>query len=100
MSEAIAKAVEALTEKLKDSDYSGTAKFEIVGEGSVMVDGSQSPPAIAAGDGDADVTISAEQDVFADMMAGDLDPTSAYMSGKLSIDGDMGQAMKLAQLLA
>ena len=74
--------------------------LEITGEGAVMIDGSQTPPAVSAGDDAADVTISADADVFAEMMQGELDPTGAYMSGKLSIDGDMGLAMKLAQLLA
>ena len=30
---------------------------------------------------------------------GELDPTAAFMTGKIKIDGDMGQAMKLSQLL-
>ena len=34
------------------------------------------------------------------MMTGDLNPTSAFMSGKLTVDGDMGMAMQLGGLLA
>lgn len=89
-----------LKEKLSGADLGGAAKFEIDGEGAVMVDGGQTPPAVSVGDGEADVTISADSDTFAEMMAGDLDPTSAYMGGRLRIDGDMGLAMKLASLLA
>lgn len=100
MSAALDKAVEALSAKLADADLGGMVKFEIDGEGAVMVDGSQTPPSIQAGDGDADVTIGADAGVFEEMLAGDLDPTSAYMSGRLRIDGDMGMAMRLAQLLA
>jgi putative sterol carrier protein len=33
-------------------------------------------------------------------MAGDLNPTSAFMSGKLKLDGDMGTAMKLGSALS
>jgi putative sterol carrier protein len=29
---------------------------------------------------------------------GEQNPTSAYMSGKLKVNGDMGQAMKLQKL--
>ena len=29
---------------------------------------------------------------------GEQNPTSAYMSGKLKVSGDMGQAMKLQKL--
>ncbi len=100
MSDVIEKAIAALTEKLGAADLGGTAKFAIEGHGAVFVDGSTTPPSISAGDGDADVTISADVDVLSDLMNGDIDPTSAYMSGKLKIDGDMGLAMKLAQMLA
>ncbi|MCI4664276.1 MAG: SCP2 sterol-binding domain-containing protein [Neomegalonema sp.] len=100
MSDVIETAIAALKEKLGDADLGGKAKFEIEGQGAVIVDGSQMPPSIAAGDGDADVTISAEAELLADLMKGEIDPTAAYMSGKLKIDGDMGFAMKLAQMLA
>lgn len=33
-------------------------------------------------------------------MAGDLDPTAAFMTGKLTVDGDMGMAMKLGSVLS
>ena len=32
-------------------------------------------------------------------MNGDLDPTAAYMTGKIKIDGDMGAAMAVARVL-
>ena len=34
------------------------------------------------------------------ILAGDLNPTAAFMSGKLAVDGDMGAAMRLGGLLA
>lgn len=100
MSDMIQESIAALTAKLGAADLGGTAKFEIQGQGAIFVDGSSMPPSIAAGDGDADVTISADADVISELMSGSLDPTSAYMSGRLKIDGDMGLAMKLAQMLA
>ena len=33
------------------------------------------------------------------MVDGDLDPTGAFMQGKLQVEGDMGVAMKLSQVL-
>lgn len=97
MSDTLNTAVEAISEKLSGADMPGSVKFDIAGEGAVRVDAGGG---VSIDDGDADVTISADLDVFKDLMGGELDPTSAYMSGKLKIDGDMGMAMKLAQLLA
>lgn len=100
MSDVIEKAIAKLAEKFGDGGLDSRVKFSIEDEGDIVVDGSQTPPAISQDSGDADVTITAALDVFEEMMAGDLDPTSAFMTGKLKIDGDMGVAMKLAQTLS
>ena len=51
-------------------------------------------------DDEADVTLTADADTFQSIMSGDLDPTAAFMTGKLAVDGDMGMAMKLGSVLA
>ena len=91
-------AVAAINDKLGGETFDGSAKFEIEGEGAVIVDGTG---ARAAEDGEAaDVTMSADADVFQEIMAGELNPTAAFMSGKLTLDGDMGTAMKLGGVLS
>jgi len=45
------------------------------------------------------VTLTASVETFEAMMAGDMNPTSAFMSGKLAVDGDMGKAMQLGTVL-
>jgi len=94
VSNVIEAAVAALNDKMSGG-FDGLAKFVIEGEGAVMVDGDGA----RAGDEDADVTLTAAQDAFEAMMAGDLNPTTAFMTGKLSVDGDMGLAMKLGSSL-
>jgi putative sterol carrier protein len=37
---------------------------------------------------------------LADMLSKKLDPTRAFMSGKMQVKGDMGIAMKLAQVMS
>jgi len=96
MSDVIDAAVEALEAKMSGGFEDGTAKFVIEGEGSIMMDGD----GVRAGDDAADVTLTAEADIFQQILEGDIDPTSAFMSGKLSVDGDMGLAMKLGGALA
>lgn len=95
MSETIEAAVAALSEKIADG-FDGSAKFVVQGEGSVMIDAD----GVRAGDGDADVTLSADAETFSALLEGQLDPTAAYMSGRLAIDGDMGMAMRLGAILA
>ena len=41
---------------------------------------------------------SASEESFAKIVAGEQNPTTAYMTGKLKIKGDMGAAMKLQKL--
>jgi putative sterol carrier protein len=90
-------AVEAISAKLGDG-FDGTAKFVIEDEGAVLVDGTG---ARAATDDDvADVVMTADADTFQEILSGDLNPTSAFMSGKLKLDGDMGTAMKLGAVLS
>ena len=93
----IDEAVRALDAKL-DGGFDGSAKFVITGEGAVILDGAG---VRAADDTDeADVTMTADADTFQDILAGTLNPTAAFMSGKLTLDGDMGTAMKLGSALA
>ncbi|MBU3259320.1 SCP2 sterol-binding domain-containing protein [Roseovarius sp. PS-C2] len=95
MSDIIDSAVTALNGKIS-GDFDGTAKFQIEGEGAIMIDSDGA----RAADDDADVTLSADAETFQAILEGDLDPTAAFMSGKLSVDGDMGMAMKLGSILA
>ena len=96
MSDIVNQAVAELNAKVAGSDFDGTAKFDIEGEGSVVIDSSGA----RASDEETDVTLSADAETFQDILSGDLNPTSAFMTGKLKVDGDMGAAMKLASVLA
>ena len=96
MSDTVNQAVAALNAKMDGDGFDGTAKFVIEDEGSLIIDENGAH----AGEEEADVTLTATQDTFEAILSGDLDPTSAFMSGKLAIDGDMGAAMRLAQVLS
>lgn len=50
-------------------------------------------------DGKPDCQMTLSSDVFNQMVSGKLKPTSAFMSGKLKIKGNMGLAMKLEKLM-
>jgi len=74
--------------------------FDIEGEGQwrvVVQDGKLEVSDGGAG-ADADATITTSSDVFAQIVAGEQNPTTAYMTGKLKIKGDISAAMKLQKL--
>ncbi len=96
MSDILDQAVSALNGKLGGADFGGSAKFDIEGEGSIIMDADGA----RASDEDADVTLSSDVETFQGILSGDTNPTSAFMTGKLKVDGDMGLAMKLASVLA
>ena len=95
MSDIVNEAVTVLNDKMAGTDFDGTAKFDITGEGCIMMDNQGA----RAGDEPADVTLTADADTFRSILEGDTNPTAAFMSGKLGVDGDMGMAMKLASVL-
>lgn len=78
----------------------GTVKFDLGSDGCLFVDGTGAENAVTANKNDAaNCTISMSAGDFKDMIQGDLAPTVAFMTGKMSVDGDMGLAMKLGQLV-
>lgn len=53
-----------------------------------------------ASDEDTDVTLSASAETFEGILSGDINPTTAFMTGRLKLDGDMGTAMRLGSALS
>jgi len=96
MSDVVTEAVAALNAKMDGAGFDGTAKFAIEGEGSIIIDSDGAH----AGDDEADVTLTASTEVFKAILDGEMNPTTAFMTGKLTVDGDMGQAMKLSGVLS
>jgi putative sterol carrier protein len=94
MSKVVEAAVAALDAKAKGFD--GTAKFVIEDEGAVYIDANGA----RAADDEADVTLTASRETFEGLLSGDVNPTMAFMTGKLKVDGSMGTAMKLGALLS
>lgn len=94
MSKVVDAAVAALDPKAKGFD--GTAKFVIEGEGAVYIDANGA----RAADDEAEVTLTASRETFEGLLAGEVNPTMAFMTGKLKVDGAMGTAMKLGAILS
>ena len=97
MSDVVTEAVAALNAKMDGAGFDGSAKFVIEGEGSIIIDADGARASDE--DADADVSLTADTETFKAILDGELNPTTAFMTGKLTVDGDMGQAMKLSSVL-
>jgi putative sterol carrier protein len=73
-------------------------KLDFGDDGTIMLDGAASE--VTEEDGDADTTIKVSWDDWQAMAAGQLDGMTAFMTGKLKVEGDMGNAMQLQGVLA
>jgi putative sterol carrier protein len=74
-------------------------KFDFGNDGKIFIDGASTPNTVSNDDAAADCTIKVAKDDFEKMAAGALDPTMAFMQGKLKVEGDMSIAMKLGPIL-
>ena len=68
-------------------------KLDFGGDGTIMLDGAASQ--VSEEDGEADTTIKVSWDDWQAMAAGQLDGMTAFMSGNLTVEGDMSNAMQL-----
>jgi putative sterol carrier protein len=97
-------SLQTLTEDLRGRVKSAPplghkVRFDLGGDGTILWDGTGQANQVGNEDGEAETTISISAEDFAKLMGGELDPTMAYMTGKLKIEGDMGVAMKLSGAL-
>lgn len=96
MSDFLNDILSELTPRLDDASFDGTAKLDIPGEGAIVF----TSDTAEISDAEADMTMTADADTVRAIFNKELDPTAAFMGGRLTVDGDMGMAMQLAQVLA
>jgi putative sterol carrier protein len=77
---------------------SNTYVFDIEGAGVWTVAVADGAISVSEGASDADCTFSTSEENFAKIVSGEQNATTAYMTGKLKIKGDMGAAMKLQKI--
>ncbi|MCX2744856.1 SCP2 sterol-binding domain-containing protein [Mangrovivirga sp. M17] len=94
------KATEFIQSKAaKSSEPLGNKIKFTFPEGVIHVDGDQQPMEVTNEDKEADCNIKMKLNDFEKLITGNLNPMMAVMSGKIKIDGNMGVAMKLTQLV-
>ena len=102
MAQSVSEFFEGLPSRVDEAKTAGmtnTYRFDVEGAGTWTVDVQDGKVSVAEdGGADPDVTIAASEENFQKLVNGELNPTTAYMTGKLKIKGDMGAAMKLQKL--
>ena len=92
---AIQEFVATLKPRVESGGFDRSVKFDTGADGVIVIDGSS----ISTTDAPADCTIRLSLSDFEDLLSGDLDPMTAFMTGKLKVEGDMSVAMALQSLL-
>jgi putative sterol carrier protein len=75
-----------------------TVKLDFGGDGTILLDGVNNKA--SEDDGAADTTIKIGWDDWQAMTKGELDGMTAFMTGKLKVEGDMSNAMQLQGVLS
>ncbi|WP_136636109.1 SCP2 sterol-binding domain-containing protein [Pseudooceanicola onchidii] len=91
LTEIAATLQKALDRKPLDNSI----KFDCGDDGAITLDGATAHLA----DRDADCTIRISEPNLAKLIAGKLNPMTAFAMGKIKVSGDMSVALKLSQLL-
>ena len=82
-----------------ESGLGAKVKFDFGDDGVLFIDGASTPNQVTNEDAEADTTVTMSLDDFKEMAKGELDPTAAFMMGKIKVSGDMTVAMKLSQVI-
>lgn len=86
-----------MSQRVKPGALDATVKFDFGDDGKIFIDGNAGT--VTNDDNEADCTITMKMNDFVALASGDLDPTTAFMMGKLKVKGNMGVAMKLQSIL-
>ena len=91
--------LESRVDASKAQGINASYLFDVTGAGAWKVDVQDaSGVTVTEGATDAGTTITIAEDDFDRLVAGELNPMTAFMTGKLKVKGDMGAAMKLQKL--
>jgi putative sterol carrier protein len=92
------ESLESRVDPTKAAGVNSSYLFDVTGAGTWKVDVQDSGVQVTEGGDGADVTITVSDENFVRLVQGELNPMTAYMTGKLKVNGDMGAAMKLQKL--
>lgn len=91
----VQEIADRIRSRIADAGFEHSVKFDTDGDGVIVIDGAT----VSTNDAPTDCTVKLSLEDLDLLIAGDLNPTMAFMAGKLKVEGDMTVAMALSQLL-
>jgi putative sterol carrier protein len=92
------ESLEGRADASKTAGMTNSYLFDVQGAGKWTVNVDDGKVTVTEGGESADAVITTSAETFEKIVSGEQNPTSAYMTGKLKVKGDMGAAMKLQKL--
>ncbi|QPC91058.1 SCP2 sterol-binding domain-containing protein [Mesorhizobium sp. INR15] len=92
---SVQEIADKISTRVASAGFDRSVKFDTGSDGVIVIDGAS----ISTTDAPADCTIKLSLDDLDSLISGDLNPTMAFMTGKIKVEGDMTVAMSLSQLL-
>ena len=97
---SLEKIIDGLKQRIgEDCGLGSVVRFDFGDQGTVTLDAIQIPNQVSKSGAEPDCTMVISIDDFMAMADGSLDGVSAFMTGRLKVQGDMGIAMKLAAVM-
>jgi putative sterol carrier protein len=93
--ESLAGRIDPERARSLDASY----RFDIEGAGSWRLESDGERATVTESDAPADLVIRADESTFLRIVRGEQSPMGAYMTGKIKVEGDMGLALRLRDIL-
>ena len=97
----IQTATEQLRAKVgEDCGLGAVLKFDCGADGVVVIDATRVPNAVSNDNAlPSDCTVMLTIDTLGDLLSGELEPVTGFMTGRFKVSGDMSVAMKMQRVV-
>jgi putative sterol carrier protein len=91
--------LEARADRSRAGDLSASYRFDIADVGSWHVDVEDGAVTVTESQDPADCVVATDEKTFLAVVRNEQNPMGAFMTGKIRVEGDMGLALRLRDLV-